>query len=90
MLLKKCFLLRTISKVLTTFLDEITIVLLVAGFRFDLWCLTPLSTILQLYRGSQSYWWRKPEYLWKITDLSQVRLVFYPFHIEICGISIDK
>ena len=36
---------------------------------FGLWCITPLSTIFQLYRGS---WWRKPEYPEKTTDLSQV------------------
>ena len=38
----------------------------------ELWYLTLLSIISQLYRGGKFYWWKKTKYQEKPIDLPQV------------------
>jgi len=60
-------------------------VVMTSVFR-GLWILTPFSTIFQQCRGGQFYWWWKPEYPEKTTDMPQVvdkliHITLYQVHI---------
>jgi ABC-type microcin C transport system permease subunit YejB len=49
--------------------------------------LMPLLTIFQLYRGSQCYWWKKPEYPEKITD-KLYHIMLYQAHLALAGFEL--
>lgn len=57
---------------LTLYEDDVYIYKCASRFLLVLWCLTALSKMLHLYRGSQGFCWRKPEEPEKPTDLSHV------------------
>jgi len=50
-----------------------------------LWCLTPFSTIYELYRGGQFYSWRTPQTCRKHWQ-TLYRIMLYRVHIAMSGI----
>jgi hypothetical protein len=51
---------------------QMTILCVCIGLGLELWYLTPLLEIYQVFCGGKLYWWRKPEEPEETTDLSQV------------------
>ena len=55
-----------------------------------LWCLMPLSTIFQLYRGGQLYWWRKPTCRKSLTNFITKLMLYHHIWIQCMYKTHDK